>query len=398
MDCPVCRTNNASGIKYCVRCGRELENSREVNYNNNMISADFFSDADEIDLNKTEDTTVADIFMEEFSEENGLDFDMGSFSAGNGNKKDTADFLEEDKTINSTLEYESDDNKGNNVSRSEQIVSQPYANASPYVSQIYGSRVYSSQSVNSLPSPQIIGYYPDGTAIYGLPPVFSQPISQPVSQPVSQPLKSVQTVQTDIGSRENEKFRQFIDDGKAKENLEKQADDFFSTSADKKDALTARLDVIDAKKREAQKKKKDYMSDAPSVESRNIVPNNASKFNKMYMRGTATVDASNLEEKKYGGNNDIMSTTRNVNANRLNAKMKFRSRIRMNDAENSQTDTFNTQEKKKKRKYLMAETEHAVEAMPKKKKYVDELDKIELPEYMKMRKKVKKDKPEIPEL
>ena len=69
----------------------------------------------------------------------------------------------------------------------------------------------------------------------------------------------------------------------------------------------------------------------------------------------------------------------------------------MGDAENQQTDDFNTRTIRR-RKVTMAEADHAVEAMPKKKKYVDELDLIELPEYMKARKKQKKNKPEYPEM
>ena len=51
------------------------------------------------------------------------------------------------------------------------------------------------------------------------------------------------------------------------------------------------------------------------------------------------------------------------------------------------------------KKALMAEADHAVEALPKKKDaYIDDLDKIELPDYMQAKKTVKEEKAEIPSL
>ena len=48
---------------------------------------------------------------------------------------------------------------------------------------------------------------------------------------------------------------------------------------------------------------------------------------------------------------------------------------------------------------IMAQADHAVEALPKKKKtYVDEIDAIELPEYMQAKKTVRDETPEIPDL
>ncbi len=47
----------------------------------------------------------------------------------------------------------------------------------------------------------------------------------------------------------------------------------------------------------------------------------------------------------------------------------------------------------------MAQADHAVEALPKKKTtYVDEIDAIELPEHMQAKKTVKEKTPEIPGL
>lgn len=419
MDCPVCRTNNVFGVKYCVRCGSEIKEQHEADYynNNSMVSADLFSEADETDFSSAEKTTVADIFREDFSENDGFQFDMQSVSRNSDIEIDLSS--DEEATVANIFSDDStENNSADSVSTGEPLMYNnnnptPYTNATPYVSQQYGS-----QPVNSLPQPQIIGYYPNGTPIYGQPPVMyaqpqivgydpngmpiyaqpvsvyqnSQPIVQPVSRPVSQPLQSVQTEEN---KAENEKFRQFIDDGKDKKTPENPEEDFFGKSTDMGDVLVSKLDSISMKKREGRKK--NYMEDTPLVDANRLVQNNASKFNKMYMRQTTAVSAENLEEKKSAEPNRIMKTTNSVDADRLNTKMKFKSRIRMGDAENAQIDTFNTQEKKRKKAY-MAEADHAVEALPKKKKYVDEIDAIELPEYMKARKTVKKDTPEIPEI
>ena len=128
------------------------------------------------------------------------------------------------------------------------------------------------------------------------------------------------------------------------------------------------------------------MNDTPVVNAEKLVPNNASKFNKMYMRQTQQVNADDLEEKKTYG------------AGKLNAKKSYKSYMVMSGVGTADADELEAYVPEQK-KAIMAEADHAVEAMPKKKaKYVDELDKIELPEYMQAKKTVKVDEPETPEM
>lgn len=92
-----------------------------------------------------------------------------------------------------------------------------------------------------------------------------------------------------------------------------------------------------------------------------------------------------------------MRVTNEVDASRLNANEHYRSRVSMintDDLGGATIETFVP----KHREAMMAQADRAVEALPKKKKYVDELDLIELPDYMKAKKTVKEEKAEIPSL
>ncbi|MDE5556678.1 MAG: hypothetical protein K2J32_03120, partial [Ruminococcus sp.] len=266
-------------------------------------------------------------------------------------------------------------------------------------SQMYPQSQFMGYDQNGMPiysqpmvfQPQIIGYDQNGM------PVYSQPVSYPQSQVMNYapPSVNAEKVQQQPVDEEMEKFRDFLDDGKNETATIQKEEDFFGKSSDMGDVALPDLDIGGLKKRE--KKKKVYMTDVEIQDAENLVPNNASKFNQKYMRKANEAGSGDLGEKTTHKKRVEMSETKTADPRLLNPKFQYKSRIKMGDTTTAQTDNFNTKTLRQ-RKVSMAEADHAVEAMPKKKKYVDELDLIELPEYMQARKKSKKDKPDFPSM
>ena len=82
----------------------------------------------------------------------------------------------------------------------------------------------------------------------------------------------------------------------------------------------------------------------------------------------------------------------------LAEKLNVRSRVSMQYADEINADSIEAYVPEH-REAIMAQADHAVEAMPKKiDPYESELDKIELPEYMQAKKTVHEDTAEIPSL
>ena len=503
MDCPACRTSNASGLKYCIRCGRNLENSQEANYekvgmsgyhteeeylqeknefkiagstftinDKSYISSELFTlnelnALDETDFGERDEALISKPYADKLSDRN-MSVSIDDIKSEYVNNEKELDFGGRDEPLVSNPYTDSFSGKTqsardmqsnyikqseneldfggrdkplvsqpvsvqqNNVVNSYPLPSPPYMSADPRFNQIYGvpavnevlpqiigydpngMPIYTQPAVTYAP-PQIIGYDPNGMPIYAQSPVtyappqimgydpssmpiyaqqpvlYQQP-SMPQFQPVSEQLPKNQNADS-VSNDISDKFRDFIDDGK---NRKKPENDFFGKSSDMGDVSVAGLDVGSLKKRD--NKKKNYMNETPLVNADGLVPNNASKFNKMYMKQTEKVNAENLEEKKTYGANHIMRTTKAVDANRLNAKKSYKSYMTMSGAGEADASELEAYVPKAK-KAIMAEADHAVEAIPKKKpKYIDELDKIELPEYMQAKKTVKNDTPEIPGL
>lgn len=514
MDCPACRTSNASGVKYCIRCGRNLENLQEVNYkqvgmsgyhteeeysqkknefkiagstftvndrkksyispelftldelnaleetdfgerdeplnskpyadtlsNKNMsvsiddINSQYLNSEKELDFGGNGKSTVSQLYTDNPSakaQSNNIDFDFGGHTESKVSSlyTDSPTVKPQQNSINfdEPLIAQPAPVQQNNIN-SAPLPSPSYTNSynQPYgvptvnepLPQIIGydpngMPIYSQPAVTYAP-PQIIGYAPNGMPVYaqapvtyappqiigydqsGMPiyaqqPVLYQQTSMPQFQSVSEQSQNNQNNDS-VG---NEKFCDFIDDGKNNKKPENSENDFFGKSSDMGDVSLVGLDAGSLKKRDT--KKKNYMNETPLVNADKIIPNDSSKFNKMYMRQTEKVNAENLEEKKTYGANHIMRTTKSVDAGRLNAKKTYKSYMTMSGAGEADADKLEAYVPKTK-KSIMADADHAVEAMPKKKpKYVDELDKIELPEYMQAKKTVKNDTPEIPKL
>lgn len=293
-----------------------------------------------------------------------------------------------------------------------------------------GMPVYGQPQPMMYAQPQIIGYDQNGMPIYGQPqPVMYQQPVQPMAgdmqnipnmtnmtampgtpnvpnmpgmpvmggmpaMPYGQPQQMQQPVQQPKQDRVevSDDFWKFFDGGKSTDH--KESDDFFGSSS--MGSAFGDLDVSRLKRFERQKN--DYMSDTPLVDGSKLAANTEAKYNKLYMKKTETVDASDLQAKQDVHNQDIMGVTREVDADNINVYKHYKSRISMeytDSADADELEAYNPEHTEA----IMAQADHAVEAMPKKKTtYVDEIDAIELPEYMQAKKTVREDTPEIPGL
>ncbi|MDE6424783.1 MAG: hypothetical protein K2K89_01395 [Ruminococcus sp.] len=443
MDCPVCRTYNNSGMKYCINCGRNLEDLPEFSYG--QVDKGFYHTEEEYlsensgfeisentftindkpaqyvseNLFTSEELNSNDDFYFSGVTENNTpveEFDFGG-ATENNTPVEELDFSEttEEITITNELTQESEEGVLKSQPYAEYVNNSVPLQAEPY-NDIYGTSpqiigydangmpVY-SQPV-PYPTSQVIGYDMNGQPVYSQPqiigydangmPIYSQPVSYPQSQNMNFAHPSVyQQEKQPYVDEEAEKFRNFLDDGKNEIPVQNEEKDFFGKTSEMGDVALPDLDIGGLKKRE--KKKKVYMTDVEIQDAENLLPNDMGKFNQKYMRQASSSGSADLGEKKTHSRHVTMGETKNVDSQQLNPKFQYKSRIRMGDTNKSQTDDFNTRTLKK-RKVSMAEADHAVEAMPKKKQYVDEIDLIELPEYMQARKKNKKKNPGMSEL
>ena len=252
--------------------------------------------------------------------------------------------------------------------------------------------------------PQIVGYDPNGMPIYGQPMMYSQPQAPDTHEgaPMGQmagmqaaPLKPLKPIPPPPPAEDKEKvevpddFWEFFDGGKATEHAEvDSADDFFGK----------RGDEIEGMKR-FEKKKDAYMNDTPLVDASKLRKNEPAKFNKFYMRSAGIADPDQLEAKKQEKHIDYMSATKDVDASKLRAHEKSKAWNIMNKADKANADELEANVTEHT-EALMAQADHAVQAMPKKPKtYNDEIDAIELPESMKAKKTKKQvEIPGLPEI
>ncbi|MBD5158774.1 MAG: zinc ribbon domain-containing protein [Ruminococcus sp.] len=364
MDCPVCRKYNNSGMKYCINCGRNLEDPPELSYGK----------VDNMTYHTEEEYTSEYVSEDLFKEESDADND---FYFGRTTEENVATTQENKEEFLKSQPYTE------HMNNSVPLQAEPYTD-------MYGNR------------PQIIGYDMNGQPVYSQPlyqqsqiigydrngiPVYSQPLSYPQSQYIN-------TAQPETDENA-EKFRDFLDDGRNATPVQQKEENFFGKTSEMGDVALPDLDIGGLKKRE--KNKKTYMTDVEVQDAEKLIPNDVSKFNQKYMRQASENGSADLGEKKDSGRSVRMTETKNVDSQQLNPKLQYKSYTRMGDAVNQQTDDFNTRNIKR-RKVTMAEADHTVEAMPRKKQYVDELDLIELPDYMQARKTKKKKKPDFPEM
>ena len=427
MVCRQCGTNNERGFKFCVKCGSNLENPQEVNYE--QVDMGGYHTEEEFSDNKTGFTFGSGTFVIRDTAPSDAASDM--YTADELNDSDEEfDFSMYDEPYIPKLDADRVSMPGQQPKQNQNMQGMPQMNmpvpsqknANQGMQQMYNQPVMYGQ-------PQIMGYDQSGMPIYGQPVMYGQPQimgydskGMPIySQPVQPAPQSAQPQnnqkpanelpqlgvsqnppkpeKTETKKKSNADFWDFFDEGKEKKH--ESTDDFFGKSSHKNnddmgDLSTDNLDFSKLKRNE--KKKVDYMGDTPFVDASKLRQNDADKFNKFYMKQTEVVDASNLQAKKQEKQQDIMGVTKEVDANKLAAAEKYKTQIKMYTTADVNADDLEAYTPEHK-KALMAEADKAVEALPKKKEaYIDDLDKIELPDYMQAKKTSKEEKAEIPSL
>jgi hypothetical protein len=278
--------------------------------------------------------------------------------------------------------------------------------------------------------PQFIGYDQNGMPVYAQPQqmMYSpNPVQQPVypnaypnmQQPVNnmgmmntpyqnpmygnQPPQNVspEPEQKEEPAREKDEFWDSLFTDDEEKNQNDSSDDFFSKpshshSDDMGSVSTEGLDMSLLKRHE--KTTKNYMGDTPDVDAGELTPNRPDELNKFYMGATAAVNADDLEAKKPSVRKDKMGMTETVNADSLETFERKKSSVTMSQTEQTNADELQAY-KHEHKQALMDAADHAVEALPTKKtSAADEIDAIELPEYMQAKKTIHNETPEIPDI
>lgn len=272
--------------------------------------------------------------------------------------------------------------------------------------------------------PQIIGYDQNGMPVYGQPQFQMNPGGIPVQGGISpMPNQGVfpgaaeqngmagiarQSAMNSIPEMpkaepqkkaepekdESSDFWAFFDGEKAEKH--ESSDDFFGKAHSEPEIPTDPFADLDNRHKK-NKQKKSFMSDTPIVDGGLLEKNESDRINRLYMYQTDTASSDltvGSGKRKHGE----MAATAEVNADMLSEKLEVRSRVSMQYAGEADPDEIEAYIPEH-RSALMAEADHAVEAIPKKvDPYESELDKIELPEYMKAKKTVRETNLEIPSL
>ena len=444
MVCSVCGTENEKGFKFCVKCGSNLENPHETNY---------------------EQVDMGNYHSEEEGENNGFTMNTGTFVIRDSAPPPEQNIYTADELNQSEEDF--DFSMYDEPSMAELPSPPPAQPTSPQPLQ--GMNQYMAQQPMMYAQPQIIGYDPNGVPIYGQPqgmmyaqpqiigydpngvPIYGQPGFQPMGgmpvqnqglPPNMQPMQSMPNMQSfpnpnmqatqnngmmsnmqGMMSFPNQRFKNdvipppqqtettppkeektdfwaFFDEGSG-EHHENSEGDFFGKARSEtvvSDDPFADIDNRRKKRLQAEKASQGFMSDTPVVDGDRLAKNDSDRINKLYMRQTGSSVSTDLTVGEGKHKKRSMSAAGEVNADMLAEKLNVRSRVSMQYADKTNADDIEAYVPEH-REAIMAKAEHAVEAMPKKiNPYESELDKIELPEYMKAKKTVHEDAAEIPSI
>ena len=175
--------------------------------------------------------------------------------------------------------------------------------------------------------------------------------------------------------------------------------DFFNRPASRKsgDMNNVSSDEMDFSLLEKRFKRRTnhYMKTAPQANAEDLSPNVPADKNRIYMKATDIVDADDLEENVIERSKVKMHVTDTANADDLEEYIKKPNRVVMRHADTANADELESYEYEHV-EALMSNADHPVEAMPKKKEVIDEIDAIVIPEYMQAKKTVRTQEEEVP--
>ena len=513
MICPACGTENEKGFKFCVKCGSNLDDPKEVNYEQVDMGGyhteeEFKSHSSGFTVgngtftisDRPSSSASSDIYTADELNDTEEEFDFSAYDEPYIPRLD-ADRLSLPRAGSEPIQPQNNQyNQG--MPQMDGMPPQPPMNgmqgmppmpgmpqmpnqqppmgSNPYMNQqpvmygqppvigydasgmpiygqpmVYGQAPVIGYDASGMPiygqpmmyaQPPVIGYDASGMPIYGQAqpmmyggqpsvigydaagmPIYSQPMPVPDPMQGMQGMQGVQNPQNGMqglppmpnpygnqmpapSPKEEKKeelvdmsddFWKFFDGGTATKHREETSDDDFfgksSRSSGMNDLPSSGGMEMNSLKR-SDKKKVNYMNDTPIVDANKLARNDADKFNKFYMRSTQTVNADDLEMNTRKKSKDYMGSAGEVDADMLSANVKQKSRITMYTAGEADPDKLEAYTPEHK-KSLMAQADRAVEALPKRiNPYESELDKIELPEYMKAKKTSREENIEIPSL
>ena len=444
MICSACGTENENGFKFCVKCGNNMENPSEVNYE--AVDRGNYHSEEENSENSSGFTLNEDTFV--IRDSAPVEQKNSLYTSDELNQSEEEfDFSMYDDPAMSSLPVTSQPMQKPAMGQPMQqpMQMQPMAGGQPMM---YGQPQIIGYDQNGTPlygqpmqqpmyaQPQIIGYDQNGMPLYGQPmqqpmyaqpqiigydqngmPLYGQPMQQPMmyGQPQIQPVGGVpmqgipaapqQNVQKEEPAKpkndEKQAFWDFFGEGSKKEKAPKKENDFFGKA--EPDPVIPEdpfADIDNRRKKRLQEKMKSggVMGDMPVVDGSKLEKNDSSRINNLYMRQVKDSSSADLTASAGKDHSGSMDETREVDASLLSENLNVKSRVSMGYTESVNADDIQ-EAVHQHSEAMMSQDVHAVEALPKKKNpYESEIDKIELPEYMQAKKTHHEKKTEIPSL
>ena len=386
MICSACGTENENGFKFCVKCGSNMENPSEVNYE--AVDRGHYHSEDETPENACGFTMNEDTFV------------IRDVPAPAPKKQlYTSDEL---NSSEEEFDFSMFDEPSMASLPTPPVPPQPVQPmAKPNMQSAMPQMPQPMQQPMMYGQPQIIGYDQSGMPIYGQPQM-----QQPMGGIPMQGIPAIPPQNTPKAEEpkkdDKQAFWDFFDEGTKKPaDHSKSTNDFFGkveTESKIPEDPFADIDNRRKKRLQGQSKSDGVMSDMPVVDGSKLEKNDSSRINNLYMRQIKDSVSDDLTVGTGKSNSGAMEETREVDVSLLAENLNVKSRISM-----GYTDDVNAEDIKqavnKHKEAIMAKADHAVEAMPKKiNPYESELDKIELPEYMQSKKNVHEKAAEIPSL